>query len=97
MGQEIAVKRLSKCSGQGTLEFKNELIIVYELQHTNLVQLYGFCIYGEERILIYEYMPNKSLDYFLFGKLVDNLVIVYFVLHEESRVDRHLATNYVVQ
>ncbi|VVA27423.1 PREDICTED: G-type lectin S-receptor [Prunus dulcis] len=49
-GQEIAVKRLSKCSGQGTAEFKNELILIYELQHTNLVQLFGFCIHEEDRI-----------------------------------------------
>ncbi|KAM5586758.1 hypothetical protein ABKV19_005600 [Rosa sericea] len=65
-GQEIAVNRLSKCSGQGKSEFKNELILIYELQHTNLVQLFGFCIHGEERMFIYEYMANKSLDYFLF-------------------------------
>nr|POE72590.1 putative lrr receptor-like serine/threonine-protein kinase [Quercus suber] len=72
-GRVIAVKQLSVTSHQGKNQFLTEIATISAVQHRNLVKLYGCCIEGDKRLLVYEYLENKSLDQALFGKRTLNL------------------------
>ncbi|KAK4774891.1 hypothetical protein SAY86_009826 [Trapa natans] len=98
-GQEVAVKRLSRASGQGLVEFMNEVAVISKVQHRNLVRLLGCCVEREEKILVYEFMANKSLDAFLFVplkqrelnwsqrfKIIEGICRGLIYLHRDSRL-----------
>ncbi|PIA33309.1 hypothetical protein AQUCO_04100021v1 [Aquilegia coerulea] len=98
-GQEIAVKKLAVGSNQGVEEFSNEVMLLLRMQHRNLVKLLGCCIQGEEKMLVYEYLHNKSLDCFLFDKsksalldwpkrfnIIAGIARGLLYLHEDSQV-----------
>ncbi|PAN50732.1 hypothetical protein PAHAL_9G542000 [Panicum hallii] len=68
-GKEVAVKQLKAGSGQGEREFQAEVEIISRVHHRHLVSLVGYCIAGSsQRLLVYEFVPNKTLEYHLHGK-----------------------------
>ncbi|KAL8512035.1 hypothetical protein ACS0TY_018482 [Phlomoides rotata] len=98
-GQEIAVKRLARSSNQGLEEFMNEVEVISRLQHRNLVRLLGCCVESEEKMLVYEYMPNGSLDSYLFDSrkretlnwktrmiIIEGICRGLLYLHRDSRL-----------
>ena len=72
-GKEVAVKSLKSGSGQGEREFQAEIDIISRVHHRHLVSLVGYCISGGQRMLVYEFVPNQTLEYHLHGKGVPTM------------------------
>ncbi|KAF7849315.1 hypothetical protein BT93_L0985 [Corymbia citriodora subsp. variegata] len=98
-GQEIAVKRLSENSRQGQVEFKNEVVYIAKLQHRNLIRILGCCIQVDEMMLICQFLPNRSLDCFIFDQekgvaldwprrftIINGIASGLLYLHRDSRL-----------
>ncbi|KAF3324201.1 cysteine-rich receptor-like protein kinase 10 isoform X1 [Carex littledalei] len=68
-GREVAVKKLGAASRQGAKEFQNEAMLLSRVQHRNVVNLYGYCTHGDDKLLVYEYVTNESLDKLLFASV----------------------------
>ncbi|XP_065865863.1 cysteine-rich receptor-like protein kinase 44 [Euphorbia lathyris] len=98
-GRTIAVKRWSKDSSQGKVEFENEVLLLAKLQHRNLVRLFGYCFQEKERLLVYEFIQNTSLDCYIFDshkrlildwnkryKIIEGIAKGILYLHQDSRI-----------
>lgn len=92
---QIAVKRVAHNSNQGMREFVAEIATIGRLRHPNLVRLLGYCRWKEELFLVYDYMPNGSLDKYLYGqpkstlewgmryKILKDTAAALFYLHQQ--------------
>ncbi|KAL6636837.1 hypothetical protein ACP70R_024409 [Stipagrostis hirtigluma subsp. patula] len=67
-GRTVAVKQLKSGGAQGEREFQAEVEIISRVHHRHLVSLVGYCIAGARRVLVYEFVPNKTLEFHLHGK-----------------------------
>ncbi|KAM6570474.1 hypothetical protein CsatB_018459 [Cannabis sativa] len=95
-GRVIAVKQLSLTSNQGKSQFVAEIATISAVQHRNLVKLYGCCIEGDKRLLVYEYLENKSLDQALYGMRIMHLLLIQITMtvFQEPKVTLNI-TNHV--
>ncbi|XP_073108609.1 L-type lectin-domain containing receptor kinase IX.1-like [Elaeis guineensis] len=107
---EVAIKKISRESQQGRKEYISEITIIGQIRHRNLVQLIGYCHKKDDLLLVYEYMPNRSLDYHLYNKdrllawperykIASGLASALLYLHEEGEqcvIDRDVKPSNVM-
>lgn len=78
--QLVAIKQLDRNGGQGIREFVVEVMTLGSVDHPNLVKLIGFCAEGDQRLLVYEFMPLGSLDDHLHGINVNLFFFTSFII-----------------
>lgn len=89
--KEIAVKQLKIGSQQGEREFQAELETISRVHHKHLVTLLGYCITGSARFLVYEFVPNKTLEFHLHGKLLITCYLISISEQENGSLGRSLS------
>lgn len=95
-GREIAVKKLSRSSAQGKKEFLSESKLLARVQHRNVVNLLGYCVHAQERLLVYQYVVNQSLDKILFSNSSSSVFHLIFYSISTAPISHQFLGFYLI-